>query len=183
MPVLQANLQDESHLHMLSIFHYVLGGLCILGLFFIILHFVIMTSVFGIVSKMPPPSPTATPPTVVEMTGEAETVVETEELSTSPAPVAPTPSTAPAHFPGLPKEAMAIMITFYAIFGLLACAMAAANFMSARYIKKRKNKTFSIVVAAINCLQMPFGTILGVFTIIVLMRPSVQSGYEVNKAV
>jgi hypothetical protein len=29
---------------------------------------------------------------------------------------------------------------------------------------------------------VPFGTVLGVFTIIVLMRPSVQSSYEANLA-
>jgi hypothetical protein len=29
-------------------------------------------------------------------------------------------------------------------------------------------------MAAIACMLMPFGTVLGVFTIIVLMRPSVK---------
>ena len=32
-----------------------------------------------------------------------------------------------------------------------------------------------IVMAALACLSMPFGTVLGVFTIIVLARPSVQA--------
>jgi hypothetical protein len=33
---------------------------------------------------------------------------------------------------------------------------------------------FHYAVAAIACMFMPFGTVLGVFTIIVLMRPSVK---------
>ncbi len=78
---------------------------------------------------------------------------------------------------------MAIFIIFYIVMGVIICAFAIANFMSARFIKKRKNKTFSFVVAALNCIQMPFGTVLGVFTIIVLMRPSVKSGYEANQVI
>ena len=186
MPVLQANLQDESHLHMLSVFHYVLGGLCVLGLGFIIMHFAVMSFAFGMASKTSSASIPATPPAAIEAPGEMEiqtdAVLETEEPAIEPVTVAPTPASAPAHSPGIPKEIMTMMIGFYVVFGLIACAMATANFMSARYIKKRKNKTFSIVVAAINCLQMPFGTVLGVFTIIVLMRPSVQSSYEAGKA-
>jgi hypothetical protein len=51
------------------------------------------------------------------------------------------------------------------------------------WIKKRKNRTFSFVVAAMNCLQFPFGTALGVFTFIVLARPTVKSSYDVSSQV
>ncbi len=34
---------------------------------------------------------------------------------------------------------------------------------------------FCLVMACVACLFMPFGTVLGVFTIIVLARPSVQT--------
>ncbi len=169
-----ADLRDESHLHLLSIFHYVMGGLYVLGVCFVILHFAMMAFVFGMAEKEAAAS-AASAPATVEMPGEVE--VETGGVPTASAPVAPAP------FPGFPKEIMAIMIVFYVVFGLLVGAMAAANFMSARYIGKRRNKTFSIVVAAVNCVQIPFGTVLGVFTIIVLTRPSVQSGYEIREAV
>ena len=36
---------------------------------------------------------------------------------------------------------------------------------------------FHYAVAAIACMFMPFGTVLGVFTIIVLMRPSVKERF------
>jgi hypothetical protein len=39
---------------------------------------------------------------------------------------------------------------------------------------------FCIVAACIACLQQPFGTILGVFSIIVLMRPSVKTAFQRN---
>ena len=41
-----------------------------------------------------------------------------------------------------------------------------------------KTSRFFLVVAAINCLHMPLGTVLGVFTIIVLIRQSVVELYE-----
>lgn len=183
MPVTQINLQDESHLNLLAVFHYVIGGLCLLGLGFLVLHFVMMTFFFGMASTMPSSSAAPAPSVVVETPGEAgaEEATGTEEPPTIPIP--PTTSPTPAHFPGFPKEMMAILVVFYVVMGVFVSAVAVANFMSAGFIKKRKNRTFSLVVAGINCLQMPFGTVLGVFTIIVLMRPTVQTGYGANLAV
>jgi hypothetical protein len=37
---------------------------------------------------------------------------------------------------------------------------------------------FCLVMASITCMFMPFGTVLGVFTLIVLMRPSVKPLFE-----
>jgi hypothetical protein len=49
--------------------------------------------------------------------------------------------------------------------------------ISGQYLKRRTRRLFSIVIAAINCAFMPFGTALGVFTLMVLMRPSVRRLY------
>jgi uncharacterized membrane protein YfcA len=67
---------------------------------------------------------------------------------------------------------------FYAFFGIFLIACAIGNLMSAFSLRTRKNRTFSIAVGALNCLHMPLGTVLGVFTIIVLMRDSVRMSYE-----
>jgi hypothetical protein len=40
---------------------------------------------------------------------------------------------------------------------------------------------FCLVMAGIQCIFMPFGTVLGVFTIIVLMRNSVKEAFTANK--
>lgn len=176
MPVLQTNLQDESHLNLLSIFHYILGGFCVLGLGFIILHFVMMTFFFKMSST--------TTASSTQASYRSPVVVETIETGLTPTTATSSvPATSTAQFSGFPKGMMAAMVGFYVVFGLLAAAMATANFMSGKFIKLRKNKTFSIVVAAINCVQMPFGTVLGIFTIIVLMRPSVQSSYKIRETV
>jgi len=56
---------------------------------------------------------------------------------------------------------------------LIAIAMAAAKFRAAWCIKHRKWRTFCMVIAALGCLEFPYGTVLGVFTFIVLGRNSV----------
>jgi len=61
---------------------------------------------------------------------------------------------------------------------LLGWAMAVCTIISGRFLAKRKHRTFSFVIAAILCAFMPFGTVLGVFTIIVLSRDSVKTLYE-----
>lgn len=43
-----------------------------------------------------------------------------------------------------------------------------------RCLQRRRRYTFCLVMAAISCAFMPFGTVLGVFTLIVLSRPTVK---------
>jgi hypothetical protein len=41
-------------------------------------------------------------------------------------------------------------------------------------LSRRRRPTFCMIIAAINCIFVPIGTVLGVFTILVLSRPSVK---------
>ena len=58
---------------------------------------------------------------------------------------------------------------------LVGLAFAVCVILTGRYIVRHKHYIFCLVMASLNCLFMPFGTILGVFTIVVLMRPSVKT--------
>jgi hypothetical protein len=49
-------------------------------------------------------------------------------------------------------------------------------------LRQRKSRTFCLVVAGIECISMPFGTILGVFTIVLLMKDSVKAIFEAQKS-
>jgi len=77
-----------------------------------------------------------------------------------------------------PAEFFAIFKWFYLVFGVWLVTSGVLNVLSGLYIRSRKHRTFSMVVAGINCLHMPVGTVLGVFTIIILMRDSVRELYE-----
>lgn len=72
---------------------------------------------------------------------------------------------------------------FFFLMGLAAFligqAFAVSIILSGRYLKQRRRYMFSFVVACIACVFMPFGTVLGVFTIIVLSRKSVKELYGV----
>jgi hypothetical protein len=66
---------------------------------------------------------------------------------------------------------------FYVIFGIWFAASFVLNLISGFYLRARKHRFFSLVVAAIDCFHFPLGTALGVFTIVVLLRDSVRVLY------
>jgi hypothetical protein len=132
---------DSDHLRLLSIFHFVVGGLGVLGMAFLGLHFLFFQMIFA-----------------------------------NPAMWKGNPNPPPEGF-------FQIFQWFYLFMGLMLAVGSAINLLSGWYLLQRKYRTFSLVVAGLDCLQIPFGTILGVFTIVVLTRESVRESYEVQQAV
>ena len=51
------------------------------------------------------------------------------------------------------------------------------SFITARSLKSRRRIILCYVVAALACLQVPFGVTLGVFTFVVLARPSIKATF------
>jgi len=62
---------------------------------------------------------------------------------------------------------------------LLGIAIAICILIAGRSLAKRTRYWFALVVACIECLFIPFGTILGVFTIGVLSRESVKTLFSI----
>ena len=65
---------------------------------------------------------------------------------------------------------------------LCGWAFAALIFVAGRFLAARRRHTFCIVVAALCCAFFPLGTALGVFTILVLMRPTVKAMFQQQAA-
>jgi heme/copper-type cytochrome/quinol oxidase subunit 3 len=80
--------------------------------------------------------------------------------------------------PPPPAELFSLFRWFYAFFGTMLLASGLVNVLSAVFIRQRKNRTFSLIVAGLDCIHIPLGTVLGVFTFIILLRPSVQRLYD-----
>jgi hypothetical protein len=124
--------QDEQHLKLLSIFHYIVGGIIALFSLFPIFHLV-----FGIVMIVSPDT--------FESGGEG-----------------------PPAFIGW----------LFALIGgtiiLVGFVLATCVILAGRFLSLRRHYTYCFVIACIQCLFIPFGTVLGVFTIIVLTRESVK---------
>jgi hypothetical protein len=71
---------------------------------------------------------------------------------------------------------------FFAIgaaFVTLGWSLAATIGLAGRFLARRRHYTFCLVVAGFECaLCFPFGTALGVFTIVVLLRPSAKELFQ-----
>ena len=61
-----------------------------------------------------------------------------------------------------------------AVLFLLGQSFAACVFAAGRCIRSRKYYWFVFIMACFQCAFFPFGTVLGVFTIVVLSRPAVK---------
>ncbi|MCP3980393.1 MAG: hypothetical protein GY716_13910 [bacterium] len=69
-------------------------------------------------------------------------------------------------------------VLFAGVWIVLGLAVAVAIALGGRALRRRRHYTFCLVVAGVTCLLMPFGTVLGVFTIVVLMRDSVREMFD-----
>ena len=124
--------QDEDQLRLLSIFHYVVGGLA--GFFALSPIFHLIVGLFFIFAPN-------------KFAGKGEP---------------------PPAFIGW------FFVIFAAVFIGLGWVFAAFVFTAGRFLARRKHYLFCLVMAGVDCIFMPFGKVLGVFTLIVLMRESVK---------
>jgi len=131
--------KDEEHLGLLSIFHYIVGGIGCLFACMPLIHMI-----FGLVFILSP-----------------ETFGENGENGP------------PAFFGWL-------FLVMGLIFFLIGQAISICIIVSGRFLAKRKKYMYSFVLGCIECIFIPFGTVLGVFTIIVLSRDSVKELYGKN---
>ena len=77
-----------------------------------------------------------------------------------------------------PKAFLDLFIWIYLFAGALLVTGGVLNVLSGNFILKTKNRLFSQIIAGLNCFQFPFGTALGVLTILVLSRESVHRLYS-----
>lgn len=129
--------QDGEHLRLLSIFHYVTGGLMALLACVPIIH-VVLGAIFML-----------SPSTFAGRNGQ-----------------------------GPPTWFGLVFMVLGGVFVLIGWALAALVLYAGRCLSRRKRHTFCLVVAGMSCLFFPVGTALGVFTILVLMRPSVKELFQ-----
>lgn len=71
------------------------------------------------------------------------------------------------------KESYLICLALFLFFA----ATLVLDTLSGIFLLKKKFRVFSLIVAVINCANVPIGTILGIMTFIVLCRKSVRETY------
>lgn len=73
------------------------------------------------------------------------------------------------------------ILATYGGMALLVIILAVFTLLTAFGISKKKWETLSLITAGCQCLMFPFGTALGIFTFIILLRPSIAAQYRANK--
>jgi len=137
LPHMREQIVDEEHLRLLTIGHYITGGLCIAFASIFIFHLVFLSAM----------------------------AVHPEWFS------------APGRPAGPPDGAMRIFAVVIGVFILAGWTFGGLTLYVGRCIKRRERRTLTVVVACLNTLFIPIGTVLGVFTLIVVTRPSVKKLY------
>jgi len=128
--------EDIQHLDLLSLFHYILGGIIALFSCMPFIHvFMGLALVFG---KLPQGNQSAAVPSAVGW----------------------------------------IFVVMGSVFILLGWSLAVCMLLTGKKLKRRHNRTFCMVVAGIECMVMPFGTLLGIFTIMALSKDSTKEIFE-----
>ena len=80
-----------------------------------------------------------------------------------------------------PPEALGWLFIALAVTVMVVIwSIAFLQFLTAQRLGERRSYTFVQVVSALVCLSMPFGTLLGVFTLMVLSRPSVKASFQTS---
>lgn len=128
--------ESASHLRLIEIFHYVVGGIAALFAMIPVVHLVI-----GLMMVFSPES----------LNGKGD---------------AP-----PAAFGWF-------FVVFASVFISVGLAFACCVIAAGRSIRRRRRYMFCLVMAGVECMFMPFGTVLGVFTIIVLVKEDVKRLFD-----
>lgn len=70
-----------------------------------------------------------------------------------------------------------MFIIMGSVFILFGWATSLCIIVAGRKLKQRKSRIYCMVVAGIECMFMPFGTVLGVFTLVALNKDSIKDSY------
>ena len=92
---------------------------------------------------------------------------------------APEPTLGPGYSQGPSTTVMGWLFAAIGFALMLLCvAVAVLQALAGFWIRRHRHRLASMVIAAVTCLGIPYGTLLGVCTFIVLSRASVASRYR-----
>lgn len=134
---LRQRVVDEEHLRLLSLFHYVSGGMTLAFSLMFAAMICFMSAMFSMM-----------------------------------------PAQAQQH--GGPSPAM--VFPFFFVFAGIGVLLGVLDIIAGRCISVRRARVFTLVMAIPGVIFIPYGTLLSVFTLLVLDRDSVKRLYEERAA-
>lgn len=189
--------RDQAHLKLLGIFHYVHAALLSCTTSFGVVYMGFMAAMMPMIASeieadaARQRAAAKKPEIVVSEEEDARDQLEASESigeesgdegSTTP-PATPAAPPLPVPMGEGPPEAIMSLISSMmygmgAIMLVFGFSMAFANVYAARCLARRKHRTFCLLTAGFNCLNTPFGLILGVCSFLVLLRPTVEDLFD-----
>jgi len=82
------------------------------------------------------------------------------------------------HRADFPFDLFSTIMFFVWVIMLLVVVFGILQIVSGYYLKQKKHRLFSFIVGVFQLIEIPYGTILGIMTIIVLSRNSVEQQYQ-----
>lgn len=145
--------RDRSNLRVLSVCFYVFAGLSALAVLGLLAYGVFMQWFFGEMMDD------------VRAQMAAQAAAAAQQNPQAPAPPPP---------PDFMRHFGAIYLVFCIFGAVFVLAQAILAFLAARAIAVPRSRGICIAGAVAACLAFPHGTLLGVFALVVLVRPSVE---------
>jgi hypothetical protein len=137
---LKNDIIDEEHLRLLSLFHFIKGGITVAFSLLGLLYFLFLGFIMKMGSRLHLPSNSYN-----------------EEF---------------------PIEFMSYIFLIAGIIVMLVLLCGILQLVSGYYLKRKEYRLFSFIIGIIEILEVPYGTILGLMTLIVLSKDSVKRKYE-----
>jgi len=148
-------------LRLLSLAYYISGAIGAAFVSFLLIHFFLLLG-FSFIPASQWIAPTPTPASIQS--------------------ASPTPFPAPPRTSNSAEAPPAIMFRIFAgVIGLIIICgwtLGALTAYAGHCIKKRKHKVLIYAMAGINCIWIPYGTVLGIATILLFQWPEVQAEFK-----
>ena len=153
-PEAEEQIIVRERLRLLALGFYIKGAVGAFFISFLLIHFFVLLGFSFLPEKSwnPPPKP-------------ANTI---ESVSVTPSPTPRPVNQAP------PVVMFRIFAAVIGLIILLGWTFGALTIYAGRCVQKRIHRTFVLVMAALNCPLIPWGTLLGVATFIVMQSPAGQ---------
>jgi hypothetical protein len=193
MPAPAPGNSDLEHLRLLSIFHYVYAGLTALMACFPIIYVVIGIAMLTNAVPLDEMEKQFGKIEAEQKQREKQNQAPGEQVDPGD-PIAPddgarvppdnkdngiVPDDDRNHLDAEDAKILGIVLTvFGGVLALMGWIFAFLVFLAGRKLAAHRSRTFCIVIAALCCMMVPLGTLLGVFTLVVLSRQSVQALFD-----
>ncbi|CAN5449303.1 hypothetical protein BH09VER1_BH09VER1_35770 [soil metagenome] len=153
----EKSIVTRERLRLLSLGYKISGVIGVVMVSFLLFHLVIFTTI----SFLPP---TAFTPPAKSSSSQVESGSRVEPSS-------------PRHDALFPFFIFRIVAGVIGLVILSGWILGALTFYAGHCLARRQHRTFIQVMAALNCLWIPYGTLLGVFTFIVLNTPEAEAEF------